>query len=372
MVAPGRTPPTTTPTPIAKWLWLRELNWANKTETGAWADVEMTSMGVAAARETLVTASSQLAGMWTGLFESMLANNTELRWQGKGPGTGRDARIAYSSMFGRYLARAFLTEFHGIVILVPLDLARTPLRDAGYRIVKRPQGRGLQADWIGLAVGGRLVVAEAKGTFDKGVAPWRGPGRRPKLVDTAMEQARRTHLIRWPLGAKLPMERWGVVSRWATEENGRTPTIIAAYERAPSLSIDDWSTLTDVLLQCDVQAALRELGHTEVAATLRSEGVVDRRASVGLSIGDQETERGFAAAAGPFGILPIRDQSDIEQVRGAVAGRWPLAVLSLAEQYVRRVVGDAPGSIRQLQDSTTSAGLTVVWPSSRSQIILRD
>ena len=105
-----------------------------------------------------------MSAIWTSLFADMLCPGSELRWVDDGPGVGRDARIAYSSLLGRYVARAYLTVNQGVCILVLLDVAKDRLRNTGYSIDKVPPGsRGLQADWIGLDLGGRLVIAEAKG-----------------------------------------------------------------------------------------------------------------------------------------------------------------------------------------------------------------
>ena len=60
----------------------------------------MSVIGNAAARETLVTATPHMAAIWTDLFQSLIVPGSELRWRGAGPGVGRDARIAYSSLLG--------------------------------------------------------------------------------------------------------------------------------------------------------------------------------------------------------------------------------------------------------------------------------
>ena len=90
-----------------------------------------------------------MAAIWTDLFHSiMVPDSSCLRRRGDGPGIGRDARIAYSSLLGRYMARAYLTEREGVRVLVPLDVAkryfqRTPRTP--YVIKKDPPGRGLEA-----------------------------------------------------------------------------------------------------------------------------------------------------------------------------------------------------------------------------------
>ena len=106
-----------------------------------------------------------MAAIWVDLFKSMIMPGRDLRWSGEGPGIGRDARIAYSSLLGRYMARAYLVEYERVSVLVPLDVAKRRLKGSCYSIEKDPPGRGLEADWIGLDDHG-LVIVEAKGTYD--------------------------------------------------------------------------------------------------------------------------------------------------------------------------------------------------------------
>ncbi len=133
----------------------------------------------------------------------MITPDPRLRWFGNGPGIGRDARIAYSSLLGRYMARAYLTEHEGVRVLVPLDVAKRRLEQTAYVIKKDPPSRGLEADWIGIDNHG-LVIVEAKGTFNNGIKPWRGPYSRPQILQTAIDQAERTAVFDSRCGRKLP------------------------------------------------------------------------------------------------------------------------------------------------------------------------
>ena len=179
--------------PAPRAVWLRRLGWKSRHDTRRKSYIELTRLGAAAAKETLVTASPHFAATWTGLFLEMLTTNRALRWQGDGPGIGRDARIAYSGLLGRSLARWYLAEREGVHTLVPLDVAEPHLASVGYAIEKRPAGRGALADWVGMDRGGRLVIAEAKGSFDRGLWPpkffaegWHlisRPGARPRMAN---------------------------------------------------------------------------------------------------------------------------------------------------------------------------------------------
>ena len=182
----------------------------------------------------------------------MIHPSPELRWQENGPGVGRDARIAYSSPFGRYMARAYLTAHEDVRVLVPLDKARRLLEGTPYSINKHPPGRGLEADWIGLDGHARLVIAEAKGSFNKAVRAWSGPNAVPDVLHTAVGQAQRTAIFKTSVPEPLPAKRWAVASRWANQENRRCPTLLAWDSDEGKLEYDDYLTLATLLHRTDV------------------------------------------------------------------------------------------------------------------------
>ena len=95
-------------------MWLRRGGPGNPQLAGRDHYVGLTKFGHAAAYETFVTISPHMAAIWTDPFESMLVEDCSLRWAGGGPGVGRDARIAYSSLLGRCMARAYFTSQEGV------------------------------------------------------------------------------------------------------------------------------------------------------------------------------------------------------------------------------------------------------------------
>ena len=196
-------------------IWLRRCGPSSPNSSGRWHELALSVIGNAAARETLVAATPHMAAIWTDLFQSLLVSDSQLRWLRDGPGIGRDARIAYSSLLGRYLARAYLTESEGVRVLVPLDVAKRRFQGTPYII--RKCGRGLEADWIGLDEQG-LVIVEAKGSFNTGIKPWRSRSR-PQILHTAIAQAERTAVFMSHPLRQLPAKRWAIASRWGTEEN---------------------------------------------------------------------------------------------------------------------------------------------------------
>ena len=399
-------------------IWLRRSDPSHPSPTGAWCDLQLSALGNAAARETFATATPHMATIWTDLFQSIISPGPELRWSRDGPGIGRDARIAYSSLLGRYMARAYLTEQEMVRFLVPLDVVKRELKGTSYKIAKAPRSRGLEADWIGLD-GSGLVIVEAKGTFDKGFRTWHGPSACPRILQTAINQAKRTAVFQSHSGRKLRARRWAIASRWGTDTNNRHSTLLAWRSDQDKLAPDDYQVLAKCLIRADLGGVLRGLGHLDAARML---GIAEpsEYARFGLSqpldkfslrdrdlepsdrapgdvrirVGGQALESGFAATVGPFGVQPIRGENDLEQVRSALELNLNLAVVSLSSRYAttasheRRWPEVLEGTLnldgtdsRQKQHGTvedTAAlisnrfGLTVVWLNRVEDISLAE
>ena len=364
-----------------KTIWLRRGDPSNPVVPGAQYSMMLSEIGNAAARETLVTATSHMAAIWTDLFDDLiLPNSPSLRWRGDGPGIGRDARIAYSSLLGRYMARAYLTEREGVRVLVPLDEAKRRFKGTRYVIEKDPLGRGLEADWIGLDDYG-LVIVEAKGTFDSGIKTWRGPRSEPQILRTAVEQVERTAVFRYPR-RKLPAKRWAIASRWGTEENRREPTLLAwvAWDsEEEQLDEDDYQELYHILHSTDVDGVLGGMGHPGSAQALDvAEQPIYRPEFPQLRIGDQWLEPGFAAMVGPFGVHPLRTREDRSLLLQLRDLNLNYAVASLSHSYIseghRAVSEDSTkqlvlkGHRAALERFPSRLGLTVVWPSADEDV----
>lgn len=338
-------------------------------------DLTLSALGNAAARETCLTATPHMAAIWTDLFQSMTAPGSELRWCGDGPGIGRDARIAYSSLLGRYMARAYLTEHEGVHVLVPLDVAKRRLKGTGYCIQKDPPGRGLEADWIGLD-DSKLVIVEAKGSFDEGYRTWKGPNSRPQILETAIAQAERTAVFACHPRRKLPAKRWAIASRWGTENNQCEPTLLAWDPEEENLGEDDYQALAKVLRQADLDGVMRGLGHLEVEQVLGTTELSEHAPGVlRIHVGDQSLEWGFSAIAGPFGVKPLRSKEDFGQVQRLRELNLSYAVASLASRYFMTVIREH----RWLDEERTAsersasrAGLTVVWPEDGEDVVLAE
>lgn len=354
----------------ARSVWLRRIDPSMSAPSPGWRNTELSAIGNAAARETFTTATAHMASIWTDLFESMLSFGPQLRWRGDGPGIGRDARTAYSSLLGRYMARAYLTEFEGVRVLVPLDVAKRWLVRTRFEIRKHPRGSGLEADWVGLDDHG-LVIVEAKGTHNNAKAAWAGPFGIPSVIETAIGQATRTAVFRrWP-NRKLPSKRWAIASRWGTEDNARDPTLIAWDPDEGELDKDDYKELERILLRADLQGVASGMGYSQRADALVGELAVDDADGIGLRVGDRLVETGLVTAVGPFGILPVRGGDELSRIRQIRELTPSLAMASLSTRYIRSIRGGAKADERPMVSKGRSAsqgGLTIIWPDESEDI----
>ncbi len=343
--------------------------------------LQLSELGNAAARETFVTSTLPFATIWTDLFSNMLVpKNHELRWRQNGLGIGRDARIAYSGLLGRYVARAYLENKEAVRILVPLDEAKRVLFGTPYRIVKDPPGRGLEADWIGINNRG-LVIVEAKGSFDNGIRTWYGPEYIPSTLRTAFKQANRTVVRNMHTGTNLSSQRWAIASRWATEDNGLEPVLLAWSSDIQLLDNNGFRMIATLLKRVDVKSILRGLGHTDVYEKMSNLNPLKQvPRSIRLSVGKQILEPGFAAMIGPTDVQPLHTEDDLDCVRRIRDLNVKVAIASLSYRYVstviRKDIWPNENFSRNLDSSYSSeytytqAGLSVVWLQDSDEISL--
>lgn len=363
--------------------WLRRFSIHDPIGWGKPYHFGLKTIGYAAARETLITATPHMAAIWTRLFRDILNSSPQLRWLDNGPGIGRDARIAYSSLLGRYLARAYLTVEEGVQVLVPLDVAQRRLQSTPYSILKHPVGsRGLQADWIGLDDSGRLVIAEAKGSYDQRKRTWHGPQRRPQPLKTAILQAKRTVVVgkgRQP----LPARRWAVASRWGTDANILEPTVLAWCDGDRPLDHRDYSELSRILFEADTRAVLDGLGHGDLDQELKQTQRPSKRlpGDIRLRVRNVYFPPGFAALAGPHGFLPMRNQEDFEiEFHSRFRTENPsVAIVSLASHHFSRFSEPftRDSEFNEVKsdsvfDTNEQAGLTVAWPVEPTDVVIID
>lgn len=344
-------------------------------------------LGFSAALETFTTNTQSLAGIWVKLFQSFLASPKELRWLDNGPGIGRDAKVAYSGLFGRYMARAHLMFRENVRVLIPLEVIRKELQNNNlYYIGKKPGSNGLEADWIGIDDEG-LIIAETKGSFDRTKSSWKGNKKVPQLLHNAINQAMRTEVYIKSTGKPLPARYWAVASRWANEDNGVEPTTIAWSRGRVKLEKTDYWNLENLLLRVDLNSLMKGLGHPEIDNLQQKvSGLSVRyRGDLDLMINGQPLGPGFITAVGPIQNYPLRTLEDIEDVHELGIYNWFLSdsdpyivLISVSSQFIDKVLQNQIDEfhgfpsrieIKEIEEGlciVKFAGLTVVWCSLRT------
>ena len=202
------------------------------------------------------------------------------------------------------MARAYLTDREGVRILIPLDEAKRRLEKTPYVIEKDPPGKVHEADWIGLDNKG-LVIVEAKGRFHDGARMWSrmwsGPYGCPPILKTAIGQAERTAGFVRRTRRKLPAKRWAIVSRWATERNGRDPTLLAGHSEMERLPQEDYRELSRILFRADLESVLMGLGHREAMEVLNATQPPRRiSGELQIRVGNRELEPGLGGCNWSF------------------------------------------------------------------------
>jgi hypothetical protein len=151
-----------------------------KPETECEVDTDLVAM--CAMGEILQTGPT--AGPMSLLFDELLVpGHRKLIWKGAGPGRGIEMRRAFSGLFGRFFARAYLQRYHGFTWFAPIDGEPTYISKR-VRVARMPGKTAELPDWI-CAMPGKIAVAEAKGSHQ---AAGRTAGGVPGPIKTAAGQ----------------------------------------------------------------------------------------------------------------------------------------------------------------------------------------
>ena len=237
-------------------------------------------------------------GAWK-FLDALVAPGKEFRFM-EPLGQAREVKVALSGLFGRFVVRAYLEQYLGLLYFA--HLGREVLVLDGKLAVRVKRVRGAQGDlpdWIACAGGqSQLTVAEAKGSHE---ASW---GR---ALNKAKEQTRRVD-VHGTTG-KLGVKRIAVVVRWGMLQGGPKRPWIAVHdpvEEGDERSADALDGAFMGIVRHHLGNLLEPLGHVELAGTLRrlatganvlgDEGVVgrsrliERAAEAGMRLRD--TARG--------------------------------------------------------------------------------
>jgi len=189
-------------------------------------DFDLAAVSLSAMAEILQTAPNGNALF--SFLEDLLAAGPNLIWKGGGPGKGTEMRRAFSGLFGRFFARAYLQIYHGYTWFAPINGDNFHLAP-NYRIKKKTGGKTEMPDWV-CAGPNQVAIAEAKGSYQKGKVP-KNP---PSPIRTASGQITGVRLqkrVRLKNGKFLwrnkSVKGWAIMSRWGTESPAAIPYLYA-------------------------------------------------------------------------------------------------------------------------------------------------
>lgn len=167
----------------------------------------------------------------------------------------RETRTALSGLFGRFVARAYLTRYEDFQHFEPIRGDLNALSAWPGLTLKR-NGVGDLPDWIvSHGVGtGSIAVAEAKGSHNSA-------GPRPAL-DQARKQAKRVNVMAAAIA--LDVKRFGIATRWAVAGDPKLSL--------PHLWVDDPADGERAATPEEEQALQRSVGLGHFAALARGMG----------------------------------------------------------------------------------------------------
>lgn len=280
--------------------------------------------------EILQTPGAPL-GHW-GLFDVLL-DGTSPDFVFREPiGRAREVKTALSGLFGRFVARAYASEYLHYTHFTHIH--SPPLRLDGRsraEVVRRPRHRGDLPDWAVWSPSAGLGIIEAKGCHSPS-----GPAR---ILQSAYRQAERAEIR---IGGRLArFKRYAIATRWGFALPTPSSPILAVKDP----EIEGEKVGEDELDRCGVgiarrhmSAILRPLGHVELATALSE--LVHTPFRSGEAAARQRVEHALASAdvrsvgrrsdgrrgartgmaddlIGGFvtrgGVLPDRDLSPIDQ-----------------------------------------------------------
>ncbi|SOB93657.1 hypothetical protein [Thalassospira xiamenensis] len=182
-----------------------------------------------ACREIIQTAPH--SGFLFNFIEELLEPGSDLIWKESGPGRGTEMRRSFSGIFGRFFARAYLSQHHNFTWFCAIDgdnfhIARN------WRIKRAPPAKTEMPDWI-CARPGELAIGEAKGSHQKGNVPKRSL---PKPIQTAAGQIQGVVVQKLNTTGRrqrwrpIKVKGWAIMSRWGTAKDPSRPPFLYALD----------------------------------------------------------------------------------------------------------------------------------------------
>ncbi len=280
---------------------------------GSFCEVDTDEVALCAMGEILQTGAN--VSPMSMLFDELLvAGQAELVWKGRGPGRGIEMRRAFSGLFGRFFARAYLQRYHGFTWFAPIDGTPTYFSNR-VRVRGKRTRKAELPDWL-CAGPGQLAIAEAKGSHQKGNAT---KGGRPGPIKTAAGQINGVVIEKSQVAKGIrrwiprSVKGWAVMSRWGVEEPPRDAFqyVLDPDTTGEPLMDEDKNEIIQDVAHVHIGQILEGLGYGDLAPEFSSPrpAIVGRPRQFAEVDLEGETKRSFiGAVAGPFGLLPISVQ----------------------------------------------------------------
>ena len=177
-------------------------------------------------------------------------------------GQSREVKVALSGLFGRFVARAYLTRYLDFQFFAHVTLKGVVL-DGHLNLEVTKESRGDLPDWIAAPADlATIAVAEAKGSHDPS-GPWSTLGR-------AWTQANRVHVKKRK--QRLSVKRVAVATRWGMSDGGPSTPWIAVRDPVDDGEISDPEIEAAALVgivRHHIANLVDPLGHADLAASLR-------------------------------------------------------------------------------------------------------
>ncbi len=208
--------------------------------------------------EVLQTPGAAL-GSWAILDALLDPNSSEFIFR-EPLGHSREVKTALSGLFGRFVARAYLTRYLGFTHFA--HITKPPMRLRGIsrgRVVRRPGHNGDLPDWVIWNVNTtQIAVAEAKGCHDAG-GPEKALARAWTQVQRVMIEVNRK---------TVSLKRYAIATRWSAS-NSRKPVLsVHDPEEKGNATPQEHGELGIGIARLHFASLLRPLGHFDLADAL--------------------------------------------------------------------------------------------------------
>ena len=227
-------------------------------------EVELTVQQIEAAGiSEVLQRSGARVGSWS-LLEALLEPG-EPHFRFREPlGAAREVKVAASGLFGRFVARAYLTRYFKLAFFENLGTKQITLNKNLRLQIRRAAGtHGDLPDWVACSASlSGITIAEAKGCHDK-------PGPK-KALKRAWRQAKRVNVIVG--GKRVAVKRIAIATRWASKIGGASEPIIGVHDPVEEGEPETAQYLDDAcvgLARLHIANLLEPLGYPELARSIR-------------------------------------------------------------------------------------------------------